>query len=160
MDVNLSLVQILLQDFWKQFMDSSQQRMLSYRLVQMQLLKTVYGRFPTTDAALLLIQLQDFWKQFAGSPSKRMLTYRLFSFFSKPLKTVYRFLPTTDVNLLLVQTPQFRDGPKLGHLHDIPFQMASLSPFPHPLLWQVQISGHSSVQSPFTLESRKANLPI
>ena len=48
-------------------------------LVQIQLLKTVYGRFPTTDAAQLLIQLQDFRKQFTGSP-------------------------VTDVNLSLVQT--------------------------------------------------------
>ena len=43
-------------------------------------------------------------------------------------------------------------------------QMASISPFPTSHCWysnmRVQISGHSSVQSPFTLESRKANLPI
>ena len=58
-DVDLSLVQILL----KTSENSSrvlQVTDVNLSLVQMQLLKTVYGRFPTTDAALLLIQLQDF----------------------------------------------------------------------------------------------------
>ena len=96
-------------------------------LVQMQLLKTVYGRFPTTDATLLLIQLQDFWKQFTGSPvtdvnlslvqtllnfwkqftnssQQRILIYRLFRLFSTSENSL-RMPPDTDVNLLLIQTP-------------------------------------------------------
>ena len=124
----------------------------------LRLLKTVYGCFPTTDAALLLIQLQL-------------------------LKTVYRF-SKHGCQSSACSDPRFREVPKHGYLSDTrPFtsnvqfnnhlqmasispspsrhhQMASLSPFPLPSRHRVQISGHSSVQSPFTLESRKANLPI
>ena len=110
-------------------MDSSQQRMLIYQLVQtlLNLLKTVYGRFPTTDAALMLIQ-------------------------SQLLKTVHGF-SRHGCQSIAYSDPQFRDVPKHGCLSntrpltsDIQFnnsqmasispsssrhfQMASLSPFP------------------------------
>ena len=52
--------------------------MLIYQVVQMQPLKTVYGRFPTTDAALFL-------------------------FNSKISENSSRVLQVTDVNLSLVQ---------------------------------------------------------
>ena len=79
MDADLLLIQF--QDFWKQFMDSSQQRMLIYQLVQMQFLKTVYGFFPTTDVNLSLVQtLLNFWKQITDASQQRMLIYFLFNF--------------------------------------------------------------------------------
>ena len=82
-------------------MDSSQQRMLNLSLVHMQPLKTVYGRFPTTDAALLLIRLQDLRKQFMDSSQQRMLTYHLFRLLST-FENSLRILQNMDVNLSLV----------------------------------------------------------
>ena len=58
-------------NFWKQFTDASQQRMLLYCLFNFKTLKTVYGFFPTTDVNLSLVQTQL-------------------------LKTVYGRFPTTD----------------------------------------------------------------
>ena len=79
---NPTPVPLQLQNFWKQFTDSSQQRMSIYRLIQalLRLLKTVYGFFPTTDANLPTC-----------------------SDSSQFLKIVYGHVPTTDTALLLIQ---------------------------------------------------------
>ena len=132
-------------------MDSSQQRMLIYQLVQMRLLKTVYGRFPTTDAALLLIQLQL-------------------------LKTVYRF-SKHGCQSIACSDPQFRDVPKHGYLSDTRpltndiqfnkhFQMASLSPSSYqqlpdgiskPILRQDSVTSLDGISKPITKWHLKAH---
>ena len=152
-DAALLLIQP--QDFWKQFIDSSQVTDVNLSTCSdatswkqltgflpttdvnlptcsdfSQPLKLVYGSFPTTDAALLLIQPQDFWKQFTGSPSKRMLTYHLFRFNLKISENSSWILPNRGCQPIACSDPQFRNGLKLGRFPNVPFQMASLSPSP------------------------------
>ena len=80
-------------------MDSSQQRMLIYQLVQMQPLNLVYGRFPTTDVVLLLILIKTSENSLRILPNNGCQSTDLFRFLSRLLKTVHGFIPTTDVNL-------------------------------------------------------------
>ena len=134
------LMLIQLQDFWKQFTDYPNMD-VNISLIQIQLLKTVYGCFPTWMSICCLFRIQI------------------------QIQLQLRYVPDTDtiqMFILLIFQQTFLDGiykpisdKILSHL-----QMASLSPFPQTTLWRVQIYEHSSVQSSFTFESRTANSPI
>ena len=84
------------------------------------------------------------------------------------LQIQFKCIPNTDTILMLIlltyniavqQT--FLDGifkPISSKI--LPSLNGIFHPIPAVTIWRVQIYGHSSVQSSFTFESRKANLPI
>ena len=107
--------------FSKQFMDSSQQRMLIYRLCRL---------FLTSENSLRVLQVTD-------------VNLSLVQFLLQISENSLRIPPNNGCQSIACSDPQFRDGPKLGHLPDIPFQMASLSPSPTRFLSLSQMASLS-----------------
>ena len=89
-------------NLWKQFTDASQQRMLLYCLFNFQISENSSRVLQVTDVNLSLVQtFLNFWKQFTDASQQRMLLYCLFNF--QISENSLRVLQVTDVNLSLVQ---------------------------------------------------------
>ena len=123
-----------------------------------------YKYTPDTMVILLLIQTTTIRYRLDTLKTRTPL----FRSYKLSLHIQFKCIPDTDTIMMLIlltyniaiqQT--FLDGifkPISSKI--LPSPNGIFKPIPSTIFWRVQIYGHSSVQSSFTFESRKANLPI